>query len=67
MDLYNWTGWGFLITVVSVFLVGGYVRNAIDQRIEELEQAIKEMQKDINRIDGKIPKPFDRWGDLKQE
>jgi hypothetical protein len=74
MDLYDFTGWGFFVTVVSIVVVGSYIRqlltglaNGIDQRLDEMERKIKEMEEDINRIDRKIPKPFNRWGDLSSE
>lgn len=74
MDLYDLTIWGFIVTVVSVYGLGSWVRNmltglanGIDHRLNDLESQIKDLQKDINRIDGKIPKPFDRWGDLSSE
>ncbi len=74
MDLYDLTVWGFIVTVVVVYGVGSWVRqmltglaNGIDHRLNDLESQIKDLQKDINRIDSKIPKPFDRWGDLSRE
>lgn len=71
MDLYNFTGWGFFVTVVSIVVTGSYIRQllvalagAIDQRFKDLESKLEDMQKDISRIAGKMPKPFEPWTDL---
>jgi hypothetical protein len=74
MDLYNFTGWGFFVTVVSILITGSYIRQsliglagAIDQRFKDLESKLEDMQKDVVRIDRKIPKPFDPWSDLSSQ
>ena len=48
MDLYNFTGWGFFVTVVSILITGSYIRQsliglagAINQRFKDLESKPK--------------------------
>jgi hypothetical protein len=70
MDLYDLTVWGFIVAVACVFLEGSHVRQSlaglatgIDHRLNDLESQIKELGKGIDRIDRKVPKPYDPWSE----